>query len=114
MGLRWVSSARRVPSPPARITAFILLSLEGKSYAHPVYRIDKEVHDQLLLLNPWPLFVEKSVGLPLRDVAYVQPWRLANWRLGHFKYMGFILRLVQAAQEKSRSTRKGNLYPIMQ
>jgi hypothetical protein len=78
-----------------------------------VNRIDGAVHDQLLLLNPWPLLVEKSVGLPLRDVACVQPWRLANWRLGHFKYMGFTLHLVQAAQEKSRSTRKGNLNPII-
>jgi hypothetical protein len=90
-----------VPSPPARITAFILLNLEGKSYAYPVYRIDGAVHDQSSLLNPWPLLVEKSVGLPLRDVACVQPWRLANWRLGHFKYMGFTLHLVQAAQEKA-------------
>jgi len=36
-----------------------------------------------------------------------------NWRLGHFKYMGFILHLVQAASEKSRSTRKGSLQTIM-
>jgi hypothetical protein len=36
-----------------------------------------------------------------------------NWRVGHFKYLEFILHLVQAAPEKSLSTRKGNLQPIM-
>jgi hypothetical protein len=36
-----------------------------------------------------------------------------NWRLGHFKYMGFVLHLAQAAPEKNRSTKKGNLHPIM-
>jgi hypothetical protein len=53
-----------------------------------VYRIDGAVHDQLLLLNPWPLLVEKSVGLPLGDVACAQPWRLTKLAGGPFQILG--------------------------